>query len=124
VDSSDPKKHDPFRGKPGPCDRTAQALSNSVELKTDARMATLMSKEMEALTTALQYARVYLSFDGGPLVPVHFYIRGDNTVKPLAEFIGVCGAGKIYAGLQSDGEVIIPCVLHVRTLGKHQGQAF
>ncbi len=54
---------------------------------------------------------------------VLFHIIGKNdTVRVLAEFIGGCGAGRIYTGLQPDGTVV-PCVFlpipvgNIRTKG-------
>ncbi|GAB6135840.1 radical SAM protein [Thermococcus prieurii] len=70
----------------------------------------MKKRKMEILTTAPQYARVTLLMSQGKSVtPAHFYIGEDNSVKTLAEFIGGCGAGRIYAGMEPDGTVV-PCV--------------
>jgi radical SAM protein with 4Fe4S-binding SPASM domain len=66
---------------------------------------------IEVLSTAPQYARVVIQKSHGTYVsPVHFYagpaVAGLNY---LAEFIGGCGAGRIYCALQPNGDVT-PCV--------------
>lgn len=65
----------------------------------------MMRKERDVLTAVHQYARVCLSlsFESCPLVPAHFYIGGGNAVRTLAEFIGGCDTGRIYASLQPEG---------------------
>ena len=65
---------------------------------------------VEVLTTAPQYSRVSLQMSGGEEVsPTHFYVGGDPGIEALADFIGGCGAGRIYAALQPNGDVS-PCV--------------
>ena len=67
-------------------------------------------RKVEILSTAPEYARVTLEMSEGSFVsPAHFYIGSNSPVRVLAEFIGGCGAGRIYAGLQPDGTVV-PCV--------------
>ncbi len=67
-------------------------------------------KGMEIVSTAPQYGRVALQLSGGEdIAPTHFYVGGDPVVKAVAEFVGGCGAGRIYAGIQPDG-TLIPCV--------------
>lgn len=67
---------------------------------------------IEVLSTAPQYARVCLQQSSGTTVaPTHFYMgvnRGE-TLNILAEFIGGCGAGRIYCAIQPNGDVT-PCV--------------
>jgi len=62
------------------------------------------------LSTAPQYARVVLQESRGrDVAQAHFYIGEDRFVKALAEYIGGCGAGRIYAAIQPNGDVT-PCV--------------
>ena len=70
----------------------------------------MKKRKLEILTTAPQYARVtLLESRGKNVTPAHFYIGENNAVRTLAEFIGGCGAGRIYAGIEPDGSVV-PCV--------------
>ncbi len=70
----------------------------------------MKKRKIEIVSTAPQYGRVSLQLSGGEEVaPTHFYVGGDPVVKAVAEFVGGCGAGRIYAGLQPDG-TLIPCV--------------
>jgi len=66
---------------------------------------------IEVLSTAPQYARVSLESSGGVNVaPTHFYLgEASWDLKVLAEFIGGCGAGRLYCALQPNGDVS-PCV--------------
>jgi len=66
---------------------------------------------IEVLSTAPQYARVSLESSGGVNVaPTHFYVSEASwDLKVLAEFIGGCGAGRLYCALQPNGDVS-PCV--------------
>jgi len=67
-------------------------------------------RKLIILSTAPEYARITLELSHGKEVtPAHFYIGENDTVRVLAEFIGGCGAGRIYAGIQPDGTVV-PCV--------------
>ena len=67
--------------------------------------------DIEVLSTAPQYARVSLESSGGVKVaPTHFYLgEASWGLKVLAEFIGGCGAGRLYCALQPNGDVS-PCV--------------
>ncbi len=75
------------------------------------------SGEIQALSTAPQLARVSLQLSGGEIVaPTHMYIglpshigRPSWDLKVVAEFIGGCGAGRLYCSLQPNGDVS-PCV--------------
>jgi radical SAM protein with 4Fe4S-binding SPASM domain len=70
----------------------------------------MKKRKLEVLTTAPQYAPVTLQESHGKNVtPAHFYIGENSAVKTLAEFIGGCGAGRIYSGIEPDGTVV-PCV--------------
>ncbi|MFA4639836.1 radical SAM protein [Pyrococcus kukulkanii] len=81
-------------------------------------------RKLEILTTAPQYARVTLLMSSGrEVTPAHFYIGENNSVKVLAEFIGGCGAGRIYAGIEPDGTVV-PCVFLPLPVGNLRNKPF
>jgi radical SAM protein with 4Fe4S-binding SPASM domain len=69
------------------------------------------SGKIQVLSTAPQFARVSLELSGGEMVaPTHMYIGQEYWgLKTLAEFIGGCGAGRLYCALQPNGDVS-PCV--------------
>ncbi len=71
--------------------------------------------KIEILSTAPQYARVSLELSSGETVtPTHFYIgHAAGWLGVLAEFIGGCGAGRMYCALQPNGD-ITPCVFMPR----------
>ena len=73
--------------------------------------------EIQALSTAPQLARVSLQLSGGEIVaPTHMYVgRPSWDLKVLAEFIGGCGAGRLYCALQPNGDVS-PCVFMPRLI--------
>jgi len=84
----------------------------------------MKKRKLEILTTAPQYARVtLLESRGKNVTPAHFYIGEDNSVKTLAEFIGGCGAGRIYAGMEPDGTVV-PCVFLPLPVGNVRNRDF
>jgi len=84
----------------------------------------MKKRKLEILTTAPQYARVTLLMSSGKEVtPAHFYIGENNAVKTLAEFIGGCGAGRIYAGIEPDGTVV-PCVFLPLPVGNIRHRPF
>jgi radical SAM protein with 4Fe4S-binding SPASM domain len=69
---------------------------------------------IDFFSTAPQYSVVSLRFANGPAVSTHFTnkvaieaFRG--RTKVLSEFIGGCGAGRLYCGLEPNGDVT-PCV--------------
>ena len=67
-------------------------------------------RRLEIASTAPQYGRVALQLSRGrEVAPTHFYVGHHRVVKALAEFIGGCGAGRIYAAIQPNGDVA-PCV--------------
>ena len=67
-------------------------------------------RNLEIYSTAPQFARVSCILSGGKEVAAtHFYVKGDPIISSLAEYIGGCGAGRIYAALQPNGDVT-PCV--------------
>ncbi|MCE4609720.1 MAG: radical SAM protein [Desulfurococcales archaeon] len=70
----------------------------------------MKNRKIEIISTAPQYARVVLQLSSGKEVaPTHFYVGNNRIMKSLAEFIGGCGAGRIYAAIQPNGDVT-PCV--------------
>ncbi|NLZ30958.1 MAG: radical SAM protein, partial [Methanomicrobiales archaeon] len=78
----------------------------------------------EALTTAPQVAPVALAGEGG--VPVgHFYageaIEGKTGL--LADFIGGCGAGRLYCSIEPEGDVQ-PCVFMPIVVGNVRDTPF
>ncbi len=84
----------------------------------------MKKRKIEILTTAPQYARVtLLESQGRNVTPAHFYIGENNAVKTLAEFIGGCGAGRIYAGIEPDGTVT-PCVFLPLPVGNVRTKSF
>ena len=84
----------------------------------------MKKRKLEILTTAPQYARVTLLMSmGRNVTPAHFYIGENNSVKTLAEFIGGCGAGRIYAGMEPDGTVV-PCVFLPLPVGNVRNRPF
>jgi len=65
---------------------------------------------LQIVSTAPQYARVTLTASRGrEISPTHFYVGGESGLSYLADFIGGCGAGRIYAAIQPNGDVT-PCV--------------
>lgn len=79
---------------------------------------------LQIVSTAPQYGRVALQMSGGQEVaPTHFAVSGDPIVKAVAEFVGGCGAGRIYAAIQPNGDVS-PCVFLPITVGNLRRQSF
>ncbi|MGQ9788012.1 MAG: radical SAM protein [Candidatus Hadarchaeaceae archaeon] len=76
-------------------------------------------------STAPQYSSVSWKYafgsESAPLVATHFTNRGaiealQGKTKSLAEFLGGCGAGRLYCGLEPNGD-ITPCVFMPIKLG-------
>jgi len=75
-------------------------------------------------STAPQFAMVsweYAQGANGGLIATHFTSKGmmsalKGRTESLAEFLGGCGAGRLYCGLQPNGD-IIPCVFMPIKLG-------
>jgi radical SAM protein with 4Fe4S-binding SPASM domain len=81
-------------------------------------------RRLEIYTTAPQYGRVVLQMSGGiEAAPTHCVVRGDPITTAIAEFIGGCGAGRIYAAIQPDG-VITPCVFMPIPVGSLRMKTF
>jgi len=65
---------------------------------------------VQVVSTAPQLARVSWQMSNGEdVLPTHFTPPQSTTLRGLAEFIGGCGAGRIYLAIQPDG-VVTPCV--------------
>jgi radical SAM protein with 4Fe4S-binding SPASM domain len=74
-------------------------------------------RKLLVVSTAPYYGRVSLQMSGGKdVAPTHFYVGGDPGLESLADFVGGCGAGRIYAGIQPNGD-LIPCVFLPITVG-------
>jgi len=91
-------------------------------LKTIYRLA--VSRKVEVVSTAPQLARVALQESSGRVVaPTHFVVGADPGTLALAEFIGGCGAGRIYAAVEPNGDVT-PCVFMPIKVGNLREQSF
>ena len=67
---------------------------------------------IEVLSTAPQFARVvFQQSSGHAIAPTHFYVGQNRNwgLTALAEFIGGCGAARLYCAIQPNGDVT-PCV--------------
>ncbi len=74
-------------------------------------------RNLQVISTAPQYGRVSIQMSSGrEVAPTHFYVGSDPIVKAVAEFVGGCGAGRIYAAIQPNGDVT-PCVFMPITVG-------
>jgi len=76
-------------------------------------------------STAPQYSTISWEYafggESAPVVATHFTNRGaiqalQGRTKSLAEFLGGCGAGRLYCGLEPNGD-ITPCVFMPIKLG-------
>ncbi len=78
------------------------------------------------LSTAPQFARVALEEDAGAGVPVgHFHLGTElnGRTRMLADFIGGCGAGRLYCSIEPQGD-IQPCVFMPVKVGNIRDQRF
>ncbi len=81
-------------------------------------------KGLQIISTAPQYGRISMQMSGGrEVAPTHFYVGDDPVVKAVAEFVGGCGAGRIYAAIQPNGDVA-PCVFMPITVGNIREKPF
>jgi radical SAM protein with 4Fe4S-binding SPASM domain len=81
-------------------------------------------RKIQIVSTAPQYGRVALQLSGGKEVaPTHFYVGDDPIVRAVAEFVGGCGAGRIYAAIQPNGDVT-PCVFLPVKVGNIREKSF
>jgi len=79
---------------------------------------------VQVVSTAPQLARVsWQMSQGEDVLPTHFTVPESQTLRGLAEFIGGCGAGRIYAAIQPDGKVT-PCVFMPIVVGDLRKQTF
>lgn len=91
-------------------------------LRTICKLAT--SRKIEVVSTAPQLARVALQESFGKVtVPTHFSVAADPGTLALAEFIGGCGAGRIYAAVEPNGDVT-PCVFMPIKVGSLRERGF
>jgi len=91
------------------------------------------NSKVEVLSTAPQFARVSLQMekeakdkakDNMVIVPTHFYnTRIFEQLVELSEFIGGCGAGRVYCALDPDG-TITPCVFFPLNVGNIKDDDF
>ncbi|RLI11593.1 radical SAM/SPASM domain-containing protein [Candidatus Bathyarchaeota archaeon] len=70
--------------------------------------------KLDTFSTAPQYAVTSFKYAFGPAVPTHFTNKAametlQGRTKSLTEFIGGCGAGRLYCGMEPNGD-IEPCV--------------
>jgi len=80
--------------------------------------------KIEIYTNAPRYDRVVLQLSRGlETAPTHCTLRGDPIVTAIAEFIGGCGAGRIYAAVQPDG-LVTPCVFMQIPVGSLREKSF
>jgi len=75
----------------------------------------MRKRNLEIVSTAPQFGRVCLQVGVGMVAPTHMYVGKpgeldmDKVIASLAELVGGCGAGRIYAALEPEGTVT-PCV--------------
>lgn len=70
--------------------------------------------KLDTFSTAPQYAVTSFKFAFGPVIATHFTNKAamealQGRTKSLTEFIGGCGAGRLYCGMEPNGD-IEPCV--------------
>ena len=86
----------------------------------------MKKRGIEIEVTAPQYGRVALQESGGrEVIATHFASEAsaDPVVKAVAEFVGGCGAGRIYAAIQPNGDVA-PCVFLPVKVGSLREKSF
>src|SRR5664279_1549211 len=75
-----------------------------------------MNGNMQVLSTAPQYAPVAESLQtDSSVIPTHFYNPQykNPQLMQLAEFVGGCGAGRFYMGIEPNRD-LYPCVFFPR----------
>ncbi len=84
----------------------------------------LKAGKLEVMTTAPQFARVCMSRSKDVVATAHFgtYETSDKT-RCLAEFIGGCGAGRLYCAIQPNG-IVTPCVYMPIVVGDLRQERF
>ncbi|MEM5798315.1 MAG: radical SAM protein [Candidatus Aenigmatarchaeota archaeon] len=83
---------------------------------------------IDIFSTAPQFSRISMESIDGPVIVTHFTDRMamqnlKGKTKSLAEFIGGCGAGRIYAALEPNGD-IYPCVFIPLKIGNIRQNRF
>ena len=105
-----------------------------VDLPPDAREHVLQQmygylsgqdESFEILTTAPQFSRVcMMNSQNGIISLAHFGAAGfSDKVGLLAEYIGGCGAGRMYCAIQPNG-IVTPCVFMPIPVGDLRSQLF
>lgn len=79
---------------------------------------------LEVMTTAPQFSRVCMSKSKNIIASAHFgtYETSDKT-HMLADFIGGCGAGRLYCAIQPNG-IVTPCVYIPIEVGDLRTESF
>ncbi len=90
-------------------------------------------KKLQVYCTAPQFARVGLEMQRqmtrdicagpGAVIPATHYANLPGLTPEMAEFIGGCGAGRVYAALSPEGDVQ-PCVFMPIRLGNVRRERF
>jgi len=82
-------------------------------------------ESFEILTTAPQFSRVcMMNSQDGIVSLAHFGAAGfSDKVRLLAEYIGGCGAGRMYGAIQPNG-VVTPCVFMPIPVGDLRSESF
>lgn len=84
-----------------------------------------LKRKIEIVSTAPQYGRVVVQESSGRYVsPTHFTPVLDSIIhKAVVEFIGGCGAGRVYAAIEPNG-IVTPCVFMPIPLGSVRREGF
>jgi len=101
-----------------PCDR--EELLKFILAKN------MPGRSPEVLSTAPQFARVALQAEADSGIPVgHFHLGSglNGRTRTLADFIGGCGAGRLYCSIEPQGDVQ-PCVFMPVKVGNIREQKF
>jgi len=86
-------------------------------------------RNLEIVSTAPQFGRACLQVGIGMVAPTHMYVGKpgeldmDKVITSLAELVGGCGAGRIYAALEPEGTVT-PCVFLPVPVGNVREKSF
>lgn len=84
----------------------------------------LKTGDIEVMTTAPQFARVCMSKSRNTFAMAHFGTYEDvDKTRMLAEFIGGCGAGRLYCAIQPNG-IVTPCVYMPIEVGDLRTESF
>lgn len=79
---------------------------------------------MEIFSTAPQYARVALQMEAEPFLSYAFYGgKANGNLKEIADFISGCGGGRLYCGIEANGDVV-PCVFMPIRAGNVKERSF